>query len=555
MTEFKNLNLNPKILAALESKGYTTPTPIQEQAIPAVLAGQDILGIAQTGTGKTAAFSLPILNNLAASGISVKSGSIRSLILTPTRELASQIAENVEAYNKGLGLKHTVIFGGVSDKPQITAIQAGVDILIATPGRLIDFLDNGYIRLMQLESLVLDEADRMLDMGFIDDIKKIISKIPQTRQTLFFSATMPPAITKLSDSILTNPKRIEIAPQSTTVDRIDQSVNFVKHYDKPKLLKHILKQESAKSVVVFCRTKHGADDVADVLSRERISVAAIHGNKDQDARDKALNGFREGTIRVLVATDVASRGIDVDGVTHVINYEIPSDPESYVHRIGRTGRAGKKGVAISFADPKDTILLPGVEKAINMKIPVDTNQPFHVGADGNSAIRSTSSENNNNRKPRNHSEKQAEGNKNKKNIVKNSNNKSKAKKASNSKTTKKGGIFSFISNLFGKKDKSTKSEKAKGNKKPVKSNKTRNNSKTNNTKSAGRANAANRSSNNGSKSAPRENPTRNKPVRTENTQKQQPIKNVVVAASPSFTGPRKLSSGKKNAAVKKDEDK
>lgn len=546
MTDFKTLHLNPKILAALEAKGYTSPTPIQEQAIPAVIAGQDILGIAQTGTGKTAAFSLPILHNLAGSGISVKSGCIRSLILTPTRELASQIAENVEAYNNGLGLKHAVIFGGVSDKPQITAIQGGVDILIATPGRLIDFLNNGYIRLMQLETLVLDEADRMLDMGFIDDIKKIISKIPQTRQTLFFSATMPPAITKLSDSILTNPKRIEIAPQSTTVDRIDQSINFVKNYDKPKLLKHILKQKDAKSVVVFCRTKHGADDVADALLRERISVAAIHGNKDQDARDKALNGFRDGSIRVLVATDVASRGIDVDGVTHVINYEIPSDPESYVHRIGRTGRAGKKGVAISFADPKDTILLPGVEKAINMKIPVDTTQPYHAGADGSSDKRAASG--NTNSKPRNASDKKAEGNKNRNNNMTNNrknSNTTKPKKSSNAKTAKKGGILSFIAGLFGKKVE-TKTTKPKA--KSSNTNKPRTNSKTNRAKPVARNKTTNRSSNS-EKSAPKE----------ANTKKRAPITNVVVPASANFKGPRKISSVKKNdvkkTEVKKDETK
>lgn len=540
MTDFKNLNLNPKILAALESKGYTKPTPIQEQAIPAVLAGQDILGIAQTGTGKTAAFSLPILHNLSARAISVKTGCVRSLILTPTRELASQIAENVEAYNKDLGLKHAVIFGGVSDRPQITSIQGGVDILIATPGRLLDFLNNGYIRFMQLETLVLDEADRMLDMGFIDDIKKIILRITKTRQTLFFSATMPPAITKLSDSILTNPKRIEIAPQSTTVDRIDQKINLVNHYDKPKLLKHILKQSDVKSAVVFCRTKYGADDVAEILDRARISVEAIHGNKDQDARDRALNGFREGRIKVLVATDVASRGIDVDGVTHVINYEIPSDPQSYVHRIGRTGRAGKKGVAISFADPRDDILLPAVEEAINMKIPVDRQQPFHAGNRGNSRSNVNNSRHQEGNK----------GNRNRNNVSKNSNNKNsnsqnnKYKKVSDSKIEKKGGLFGFIADLFsGKKEEPKKAKNSKNSNKSFNNSKPRKNSNQK-PRSRSKENYSNKNnSQNRSRPAPKSRTTDKKPERK-------------AATPPSdFSGPRKLSSGKKISSADKNDNK
>jgi len=376
MTSFSNLNLNPKILAALEKKGYVTPTPIQLQAIPSVLEGRDLLGIAQTGTGKTAAFSLPILHNLAKSGISVKSGCVRALILSPTRELASQISENIDAYSKELNLRHAVIYGGVSDRAQITALQRGVDILIATPGRLMDLASQGYIRFMQVEVLVLDEADRMLDMGFINDINKIIAKIPAKRQTLFFSATMPTAITNLSKSILTDPIRVEVTPQSTTVERIDQKVMFVERRDKLALLRNILRQEDATSVIVFSKTKHGADDVEEFLDRNRITVAAIHGDKDQDQREKSLNRFREGKIKVLVATDVAARGIDIPAISHVINYDIPSDPESYVHRIGRTARAGRQGVAISFCDPHDDTLLLAVEKAINFKIPVDDSHAF-----------------------------------------------------------------------------------------------------------------------------------------------------------------------------------
>lgn len=376
MTSFTNLNLNPKILAALKKKGYVNPTPIQLQAIPPLLEGKDILGIAQTGTGKTAAFALPILHNLAVSGKSVKSGCVRALILTPTRELASQIAENIEAYGKDLKLRYALVYGGVSDRPQIAELQRGVDILIATPGRLLDLTNQGHIRFMQVEVLVLDEADRMLDMGFVNDIKKVIAKIPAKRQTLFFSATMPKTITELADSILTNPVKIEITPQSTTVERIDQKIYFVERRDKMSLLRHILKQREATSVIVFSRTKHGADDIEDYLLKNHISVAAIHGDKDQDQREKSLNKFREGKIQVLVATDVAARGIDIPAISHVVNFDIPSDPESYVHRIGRTARAGLKGIAISFCDPHDDTLLVAVEKAINYKIPVDDSHPY-----------------------------------------------------------------------------------------------------------------------------------------------------------------------------------
>ncbi len=377
MTTFKNLHLNEKILNALEKKVYTIPTPIQLQAIPYVMEGKDILGIAQTGTGKTAAFSLPILHNLAKNPVSVKSGGVRVLILTPTRELASQIADNIELYGKDLGLRCAVIFGGVSERPQITSIKAGVDILIATPGRLLDLTSQGHIRYMQLEVLVLDEADRMLDMGFINDIKKIIQKIPEKRQTIFFSATMPATITGLANSILKNPAKIEVTPQSTTVERIDQKVLFVEKTNKPLLLKRILKDETLTSALVFSKTKHGANKVVEFLEKNSVSVAAIHGNKSQGAREKALASFRAGSIKVLVATDIAARGIDIPAISHVINYDVPVDPESYVHRIGRTARAGLKGVAITFCDPSEVKYLREVEKVIKIKIPTDESHPFH----------------------------------------------------------------------------------------------------------------------------------------------------------------------------------
>ncbi|NBV07299.1 MAG: DEAD/DEAH box helicase [Proteobacteria bacterium] len=455
MTSFSNLNLNPKILAALDKKGYVTPTPIQLQAIPIVLEGKDLLGIAQTGTGKTAAFSLPILHNLAQSAVSVKSGCVRALILTPTRELASQISENIESYSQDLNLRHTVIYGGVSDRSQINALQRGVDILIATPGRLMDLASQGYIRFMQVEVLVLDEADRMLDMGFINDINKIIAKIPQKRQTLFFSATMPTAITNLSKSILTDPVRIEVTPQSTTVERIDQKIMFVERRDKLSLLRQILKQEDTTSVIVFSKTKHGADDVEEYLERNGVAVAAIHGNKDQDQREKALNRFREGKIRVLVATDVAARGIDIPAISHVINYDIPSDPESYVHRIGRTARAGRQGVAISFCDPHDDTLLLAVEKAINFKIPVDDSHPFSGKKSDFSGSKSAADAR---KKPHTNSRKPLERKIERR--EERPQHHETQRKNHQVPQKKKGGILSFILNLFGsKKTVETKQQK------------------------------------------------------------------------------------------------
>ncbi len=377
MPNFNKLNLHPTILAALEVKGYTIPTPIQAQAIPHLLEGRDLLGIAQTGTGKTAAFALPILDNLVKSNQKVRANYVRTLILTPTRELASQIAENIELYGKGLGLKHAVIFGGVSELHQIRALRQGLDIVIATPGRLLDLMNQGHVRFAQLEIFVLDEADRMLDMGFINDVKKIISKLPEKKQSLFFSATMPSVIASLSHSILHNPVKIEITPQATTVERINQKVYLVEKSNKPMLLKSILKQEDVTSALVFSKTKHGANKVVEHLEKHGMAVAAIHGNKSQGAREKALGGFRSGAIKVLVATDIAARGIDVPGISHVINYDIPLDPESYVHRIGRTARAGRGGVAISLCDSSEHSLLKAVEKTIRMQIPLDTSHPFH----------------------------------------------------------------------------------------------------------------------------------------------------------------------------------
>lgn len=387
---FQSLNLIQPILHALEKKGYIHPTPIQAQAIPNLLEGRDFLGIAQTGTGKTAAFALPILNNLAKNRCEVKAKRMRVLILTPTRELASQIADNINTYGKGLGLKHTVIFGGVGENPQIAAMQKGMDIVVATPGRLLDLTNQGFVNYDDLEVFVLDEADRMLDMGFINDIKNIIRRLPKKRQTLFFSATMPLSITSLANSILTEPVRVEITPQSTTVEKIAQKVMFVDKSNKPLLLKSILEDEEAKAVLVFCKMKHGANRVEDFLNSNGIKAEAIHGNKSQSARERALQSFRDGKVRVLVATDIAARGIDIAGVTHVINYDLPQEPESYVHRIGRTARAGREGIAIAFCDPMEKLLLKAVEKAIKRPIPVDNDHPY-FGVEGVAVHRKLSS--------------------------------------------------------------------------------------------------------------------------------------------------------------------
>ncbi len=373
---FTDLNLIEPIAKAIQEQGYTTPTPIQERSIPDILDGRDFLGCAQTGTGKTAAFSIPILQNLSKNKIS--NNHIKALILTPTRELAIQIEENINAYSKYLPLKQLVIFGGVKQGNQEAALKKGVDILVATPGRLLDFIAQGIVSLKNLEIFVLDEADRMLDMGFVHDVKRIIKLLPQKRQTLFFSATMPGEIQKLANSILNNPVKVEVTPVSSTADTIKQSVYFVEKENKLNLLSHILQNDISDSVLVFARTKHGADKIARKLQKDNISAEAIHGNKSQNARQNALNNFKSGKTRVLVATDIAARGIDIDELKFVINFELSDVSETYVHRIGRTGRAGSEGTSISFVDGLDLLNLKNTEKLIGKKIPVIKNHPFHT---------------------------------------------------------------------------------------------------------------------------------------------------------------------------------
>jgi ATP-dependent RNA helicase RhlE len=374
---FEKLELIEPIRAALKAEGYTTPTPIQERAIPIVLQKRDLLGCAQTGTGKTAAFAIPILQILHQDEVFKKGPvGIKTLILTPTRELAIQIGESFAAYGKFLKLKHAVIFGGVSQKSQTDALRAGVDILIATPGRLLDLMDQRFVNLQHLKIFVLDEADRMLDMGFIHDVKKVIAKLPAKRQTLFFSATMPDEITKLSSSILTNPERVEVTPVSSTAEKVKQGVYFVEKNDKKKLLLHLLKDQTIESVLVFTRTKHGADRVSKDLTKLGITTMAIHGNKSQNARQNALKAFKAGKLRVLVATDIAARGIDIDELSYVINYEIPNVPETYVHRIGRTGRAGASGTALSFCDDEERDFLKDIQKLIGKQVPVIQDNPY-----------------------------------------------------------------------------------------------------------------------------------------------------------------------------------
>jgi ATP-dependent RNA helicase RhlE len=378
---FENLELIEPLLKALKAEGYTTPTPIQQQAIPIILQRKDLLGCAQTGTGKTAAFALPTLQILHEDELYKKGpAGIKALVLTPTRELAIQIGESFAAYGKLLRLKHTVIFGGVSQRSQTDALRAGVDILIATPGRLLDLMDQRYVNLQNIKMFVLDEADRMLDMGFIHDVRKVIAKLPTKRQTLFFSATMPPEIQGLANNILTNPTKVEVTPVSSTAETIKQSVFFVEKVDKRKLLLHILKSETMPSVLVFTRTKHGADRVAKDLAKAGVHALAIHGDKSQNARQTALSNFKNGKTRVLVATDIAARGIDVDSLSHVINFELPNVPETYVHRIGRTGRAGAKGVAFSFCDTEEKEYLHDIQKLIGKQVPVQEDHPY--AADG-----------------------------------------------------------------------------------------------------------------------------------------------------------------------------
>ena len=376
---FIKLQVIAPILKALDTEGYTTPTPIQEQAIPVVLQGRDLLGCAQTGTGKTAAFAIPILQKLYEQKTDDRAPKqIKALILTPTRELAIQINESFEAYGKHTGLNHLVIFGGVSQQAQTNGLRRGVDILIATPGRLLDLMQQRFVSLQHLQFFVLDEADRMLDMGFIHDVKKIITKLPAKRQTLFFSATMPTEIAKLSQSILSNPVKVEVTPAATTAEKVEQAIYFVEKENKRDLLLHILKDKNIASALVFTRTKHGADKVAKELNRANVKTDAIHGNKSQNARQKALSNFKNGQIRVLVATDIAARGIDVELLSHVINFELPNIPETYVHRIGRTGRAGASGVALSFCDQEEKMYLRDIHKLIAQSIPVMGDHPYQV---------------------------------------------------------------------------------------------------------------------------------------------------------------------------------
>jgi len=374
---FNELNLIEPILNALQTEGYTQPTPIQEQSIPSILQGRDLLGCAQTGTGKTAAFAIPMLQLLSKPHANSKvHKSIKALILTPTRELAIQIEESFKAYGRNLPLKHLVIFGGVGQKAQTDALHKGVDILVATPGRLLDLMNQGFINLRDIELFVLDEADRMLDMGFIHDVKKVIAKLPVQRQTLFFSATMPKEIQVLADTILTNPVKVEVTPVSSTAEKIQQQIFFVEKNDKRGLLLHILKDKTIETALVFARTKHGSDRIVKDLIKAGIKAEAIHGNKSQNARQRALTNFKAKTTRILVATDIAARGIDVDELAHVINYELPNIPETYVHRIGRTGRAGLSGTAFSFCDPEEKEFLDDIEKLIGLKISVTEDHPY-----------------------------------------------------------------------------------------------------------------------------------------------------------------------------------
>lgn len=381
--KFTDLNLIEPLTNALAQKGYTEPTPIQQKAIPVLLEGRDIFGCAQTGTGKTAAFALPILQLLheqRATNNDQRTTNnrrgIKALVLAPTRELALQISQNFGEYGTNLGISHAIIYGGVSQFHQVAALKKGVDILIATPGRLLDLMQQGYVHLNTIEYLVLDEADRMLDMGFINDIKRVIAKIPAKRHTMFFSATASPDIMKLANTILNNPVSVNVSPVSTAAETVKQSVYYVKREDKRLLLKHILKSQDIAHALVFTRTKRGADKVVKELNNSGVKAEAIHGNKSQNARERALNGFKDRSIRILVATDIASRGIDVDKLTHVINFELPEVAETYVHRIGRTGRAGESGIAMSFCDHEEMPYLRDINKLIKKNIEVVSQHPY-----------------------------------------------------------------------------------------------------------------------------------------------------------------------------------
>jgi ATP-dependent RNA helicase RhlE len=374
--KFEDLNLHPSLLKAVKDQKYVNPTEIQEQAIPLILKDNDVLGTAQTGTGKTAAFALPILHHLINKKSNNSKTKIRALIVTPTRELAIQIGENFTDYAKYNNIKNTVIFGGVKQGTQTNALAKGVDVLVATPGRLLDLMGQGFISLNDIGYFVLDEADRMLDMGFINDIKKLLEKLPKNRQSLFFSATMPNSILTLSNTILRNPKKIAVHQVSTTAETIQQSIYYTNKSDKKDLLFHILKNKDINQILVFSRTKHGADRIVRNLQKNNIEAAAIHGDKSQNQRQRALQSFKDYKVRVLVATDIAARGIDIDKLSYVLNYDIPNEPETYVHRIGRCGRAGEKGVSISICEPEENVYAKDIEKLIKQKIESVQNHPF-----------------------------------------------------------------------------------------------------------------------------------------------------------------------------------
>jgi len=380
---FKELHIIEPILRAVEEEGYTNPTPIQEQSIPILLKGKDLLGCAQTGTGKTASFAIPILQHIYLDeNQNTGARKIKALVITPTRELAIQIADSFTVYGKHTGIKNTVIFGGVKQGQQTNRLRAGVDVLVATPGRLLDLIQQGFISLKHIEYFVLDEADHMLDMGFIHDIKKVIALLPEKRQSLFFSATMPKSIVELSGKILGTPEKVTIQPKQATAEKVDQALYYVTKPSKTKLLIHLIEEKGANSTLVFSRTKHGADKIVKVLMKAGIKAAAIHGNKAQNARQKALNAFKDGDLKVLVATDIAARGIDVDDLALVINFDLPNVPETYVHRIGRTGRAKASGIALSFCDAEEKAYLKDIEKLINQKVPVISEHPFaHEGVE------------------------------------------------------------------------------------------------------------------------------------------------------------------------------
>ena len=376
MQDFQSLGLSDELLLAVEQEGYTTPTPVQAQSIPPLLNGRDVLGVAQTGTGKTAAFALPVLQVMNRSKPQGKR-HIRALVLSPTRELAAQIDERFSAYSEHLDIRHKVIFGGVNQNSQVRALEKGVDVLVATPGRLLDLIGQGYIDLSRVEFFVLDEADQMLDMGFIRDIKKVLKLLPKRRQNLLFSATMPKSIAELASSFLHNAVMVDVSPEEITVDRIAQKIMFVRKADKRRLIVKIIKQEKVSKGIVFTRTKHGANRLVKQLAQSGINAAAIHGNKSQSARTKALASFKNGEIKILVATDIASRGIDVNDITHVFNYDLPNEPESYVHRIGRTARAGKSGIAYGFCDDTESGYLVGIQQLIGFEIDVAETHEFH----------------------------------------------------------------------------------------------------------------------------------------------------------------------------------